>query len=382
VESVSGINTIKALALEPKMKEQWGDLEANYTKASFKGAILASDVGAVGQFIQKVSDLLILWFGANAVLKGKLTVGQLIAFRMLASKVSSPLLRIVQIWRDVQQTKISIERIGDIFDTRPEVASENKTRMQQLQGRITFQNVTFRYDLTRSPAIKNMSFEIDPGQTIGIVGRSGSGKSTLTKLIQRLYVPESGDILIDGNNIAVTDTAWLRSQIGVVLQENFLFNRTIRENIAINFPSASIEAVVAAAKAAGAHDFIASFPKGYDTEVGEHGVGLSGGQKQRIAIVRALITNPKILIFDEATSALDVESEQIIQRNLKKIAENRTVLIIAHRLTTIKDADYIFALDEGELKEVGSISELLSQPQGIFKLLYDQQEDILTKRKL
>lgn len=227
-----------------------------------------------------------------------------------------------------------------------------------------------------------MSFEIDPGQTIGIVGRSGSGKSTLTKLIQRLYVPESGDILIDGNNIAVTDTAWLRSQIGVVLQENFLFNRTIRENIAINFPSASIEAVVAAAKAAGAHDFIASFPKGYDTEVGEHGVGLSGGQKQRIAIARALITNPKILIFDEATSALDVESEQIIQRNLKKIAENRTVLIIAHRLTTIKDADYTFALDEGELKEVGSISELLSQPQGIFKSLYDQQEDILTKRKL
>lgn len=377
VESVSGVHTIKSLALEPKMREQWGELEAGYTKASFKGAILSGDISAIGQFIQKVSDLLILWLGAKAVLDGKLTVGQLIAFRMLASKVSGPILRIVQIWQDVQQTSVSIDRIGDIFNSKIESSSENKTRMQALKGDIKFQQVSSRYDSHRSPAIKEMSFEIPAGKTVGIVGRSGSGKSTLTKLIQSLYVPESGDIFIDGVNISVTDTVWLRSQIGVVLQENFLFNRTIRENIAINYPSASIEAVIDAAKAAGAHEFIASFPNGYDTEVGEQGVGLSGGQKQRVAIARALMTNPKILIFDEATSALDVESEQVIQKNLKKIAENRTVLIIAHRLTTIKDADMIFALEDGELKEVGSIDELLAQPNGIFKSLYDQQENML-----
>lgn len=377
VESVSGIHTIKSLALEPKMRQQWGELEAGYTKASFKGAILSGDISAIGQFIQKVSDLLILWFGAKAVLEGKLTVGQLIAFRMLASKVSGPILRIVQIWQDVQQTGISMDRIGDIFNSKTEETSTNKTRMAALQGNIRFQNVSFRYDPNRSPDIKNMTFDISAGQTIGIVGRSGSGKSTLTKLIQRLYVPESGDIYVDGVNIAVTDMVWLRSQIGVVLQENFLFNRTIRENIAINYPSATIEVVIEAAKAAGAHDFIASFPNGYDTEVGEHGVGLSGGQKQRVAIARALITNPKILIFDEATSALDVESEQIIQQNLKKIAENRTVLIIAHRLTTIRDADCIFALEDGELREMGTIADLLSQADGIFKTLYDQQDGML-----
>lgn len=377
VESVSGIHTIKSLALEPKMRQQWGELEAGYTKASFKGSILSGDISAIGQFIQKVSDLLILWFGAKAVLEGKLTVGQLIAFRMLASKVSGPILRIVQIWQDVQQTGISMDRIGDIFNSKTEETSTNKTRMAALQGNIRFQNVSFRYDPDRSPAIKNMTFDISAGQTIGIVGRSGSGKSTLTKLIQRLYVPESGDIYVDGVNIAVTDMVWLRSQIGVVLQENFLFNRTIRENIAINYPSATIEVVIEAAKAAGAHDFIASFPNGYDTEVGEHGVGLSGGQKQRVAIARALITNPKILIFDEATSALDVESEQIIQQNLKKIAENRTVLIIAHRLTTIRDADCIFALEDGELREMGTIADLLSQADGIFKTLYDQQDGML-----
>lgn len=377
VESVSGIHTIKSLALEPKMRQQWGELEAGYTKASFKGSILSGDISAIGQFIQKVSDLLILWFGAKAVLEGKLTVGQLIAFRMLASKVSGPILRIVQIWQDVQQTGISMDRIGDIFNSKTEETSTNKTRMAALQGNIRFQNVSFRYDPNRSPAIKNMTFDISAGQTIGIVGRSGSGKSTLTKLIQRLYVPESGDIYVDGVNIAVTDMVWLRSQIGVVLQENFLFNRTIRENIAINYPSATIEVVIEAAKAAGAHDFIASFPNGYDTEVGEHGVGLSGGQKQRVAIARALITNPKILIFDEATSALDVESEQIIQQNLKKIAENRTVLIIAHRLTTIRDADCIFALEDGELREMGTIADLLSQADGIFRTLYDQQDGML-----
>lgn len=374
VESVTGMNTIKSLALEPKLKRKWNSYQASYIVASFKSTVLSGNIGAIGQFIQKVSDLLILWFGAKLVIDGKLTVGQLIAFRMLAGKVSGPLLRIVQIWQEFQQTSVSIERIGDIFNTpTEEVREENKTRLGQINGEITFENVTFRYDLNRAPAINQMSFTIPASTTVGIVGRSGSGKSTLTRLIQRLYVPEAGKILIDGSNIAVADTAWLRSQIGVVLQENFLFNLSIRDNIAINNPGVSTEQVIASAVAAGAHDFILEFPQGYDTMVGEQGVGLSGGQKQRVAIARALIMEPKILIFDEATSALDYESERIIQTNLKEIAKNRTVLIIAHRLSTVRDADMIMSLDGGFLVEQDSITSLLMKEEGVFKSLHQQQ---------
>lgn len=377
VESVSGMNTIKSLALEPKLKRKWNSYQTQYILASFKSTILSGNIGAIGQFIQKVSDLLILWVGAKLVIDGQLTVGQLIAFRMLAGKVSNPILRIVQIWQEFQQTNVSIERIGDIFNTPTEIGSEeNKTRLGAIEGDILFENVTFRYDADRAPAIDRMSFHIPAGLTVGIVGRSGSGKSTLTRLIQRLYIPEAGKILIDGNNIAMIDSAWLRSQIGVVLQENFLFNMSIRENIAINHPSASMDQVIEAAKLAGAHAFILEFPQGYDTMVGEQGVGLSGGQKQRIAIARALITDPKILIFDEATSALDYESERVIQDNLKEIAKNRTVLIIAHRLSTVSDADLILSLDSGELKEQGTIRCLLAKEDGIFQSLYRQQGGI------
>lgn len=374
VEAVTGINTIKSLALEPASQTKWESLQANYTNAGFKASILSGNVGSLGQFIQKAFDLIILWYGAHLVIDRQISVGQLVAFRMLSSRVSGPILRLVQIWQEYQQTVISVRRIGDIFNTKTEVAiNQSKTRLPNIDGSISFKDVSFRYGLNTAEVIKDMSFNIRPGTVIGIVGRSGSGKSTLTKLIQRLYIPEKGKILIDGVDISIVDPAWLRTQIGVVLQENFLFNMSIRDNIAINNPGASIEQVIEVAKIAGAHEFVIEFPEGYDTMIGEKGTGLSGGQKQRIAIARALLNNPRILIFDEATSALDYESERIIQNNLKSICRGRTVLIIAHRLSTIKDADMIMSIDRGKLVEFGRPEELL-KINGLYSYLHSQQE--------
>lgn len=374
VEAITGINTIKSLALEPTSQRKWESLQADYTNAGFKTSILSGNIGSIGQFIQKAFDLVILWYGAHLVIDRQISVGQLVAFRMLSSRVSGPILRLVQIWQDYQQTVISVRRIGDIFNTKPEMlVNQSKTRLPNIEGNIGFKDVSFRYRLNTAEVIKNMSFNIQAGTIVGIVGRSGSGKSTLTKLIQRLYIPESGKILIDGVDISIVDPAWLRTQIGVVLQESFLFNMSIRDNIAINNPGVPIEQVIAVAKIAGAHEFIIEFPEGYDTMIGEKGTGLSGGQKQRIAIARALLNNPKILILDEATSALDYESERIIQNNLKSICKGRTVLIIAHRLSTLKDADIIMSVDRGKLIEFGRPEELLKK-NGLYSYLYSQQE--------
>jgi subfamily B ATP-binding cassette protein HlyB/CyaB len=374
VEAVTGAQTIKSFALEPEVQKKWEGLLANYTKAGFKTAILAGNAGICGQFIQKISDLALLWFGAHLVMDDKITVGQLVAFRMLAGRVSNPVLRLVQMWQDFQQTGLSIKRLGDIFNVKPEQTLHSaKTRLPAVKGHIRFEKVSFRYRVDGSEAIKDMSFEINPGTVVGIVGRSGSGKSTLSKLIQRLYIPEAGKILIDGVDISLADPAWLRRQIGVVLQDNFLFNASVRENIAIHKSAASMEEIIRVAQIAGAHDFILELPEGYDTMVGEKGTGLSGGQKQRIAIARALLSNPRILIFDEATSALDYESERIIQKNLKMICRGRTVIIIAHRLSTLKDARKIMAIDRGRLVEYGSREELLRR-KGLYFYLHSQQE--------
>lgn len=373
VESVTGAQTIKALAIEPKMQADWEDKLTNYAKNSYKTAILGNNAGAIGQFIQKSFDLIILWIGAKMVMDGKLTVGQLIAFRMLSSRVSTPVLRLVQLWQDFQQAALSVKRLGDIFNSKTEPRlSASKTRLPDIKGKISFEKVHFRYNLDQSEVIKDISFEIPAGSVVGIVGRSGSGKSTIAKLIQRLYIPELGKISIDGSDISLADPLWLRRQIGVVLQENFLFNMTVRENIAIHKPGASIEEIIEVAKIAGAHDFITELPEGYDTMIGEHGTGLSGGQKQRIAIARALLTNPRILIFDEATSALDYESENIIQNNLHRICEGRTVLIIAHRLSTIKTADKVMVIDKGQLAEYDTHENLMAQ-KGLFYHLNMQQ---------
>lgn len=376
VEAVTGVQTIKSFAIEPTVQKKWEGLLANYTKAGFKTSILSGNAGAAAQFVQKIFDLAILWLGARLVIEGQLTVGQLVAFRMLAGRVSNPVLRLVQMWQDFQQTSISVQRLGDIFNTKPEPTMDNsKTRLPSIRGDIRFDKVSFRYRIDGAEVIKNMSFGIRPNTVVGIVGRSGSGKSTISKLIQRLYIPESGKILIDGVDLSLADPNWLRTQIGVVLQENFLFNASVRDNIALQNPAAGMDEIIRAAKIAGAHEFILELSEGYDTMVGEKGTGLSGGQKQRIAIARALLTNPKILIFDEATSALDYESESIIQQNLKEICKGRTVLIIAHRLSTLKDADLIMVIERGQLAEYGS-KEKLIEAKGLYYHLLSQQQSV------
>lgn len=281
---------------------------------------------------------------------------------MLAGRVSGPVLRLVQLWQDFQQTGVSIQRLGDILNT-PTEPGYNQTRLSlpQIKGRIQFDQVSFRYRSDGPEILRGVSLDIAEGEVVGIVGRSGSGKSTLTKLVQRLYVAERGRVLIDGVDIAQVDTAWLRRRIGVVLQENVLFNRTVRENIALSDPGLPMEAIVHAAQLAGAHDFILEMSDGYDTLVEEHGGNLSGGQRQRIAIARALVTNPRILIFDEATSALDYESESIIQQNMNDICRGRTVIIIAHRLSTVRGAHRIVVMDKGQIVEQGSHDELIEQ---------------------
>lgn len=373
VESISGAQTIKSFALEPQLQKNWEGRLSNYVRANYKTQLLSGNAGAFGQLIQKVFDIAILWAGAHMVMAGSLTIGGLIAFRMLSGRVSGPVLRLVQSWQDFQQTGISMKRLGDIFNTKPEPTLDpSKSRLPAIKGDVRFENVRFRYSPDSPEVVRDVSFGIRPGSVIGVVGRSGSGKSTISKLLQRLYVPESGKILIDGVDIATTDPAWLRRQIGVVLQENFLFNASIRDNIAVHKPSASMEEVVRVAKIAGAHEFITELAESYDTSVGEKGEGLSGGQKQRIAIARALLHDPKILIFDEATSALDYESENIIQQNMQQIVAGRTVIIIAHRLSTLKSVDKIMAIDRGQLVEYGSPSALLKRG-GLYAHLYRQQ---------
>ena len=373
VESITGVQTVKSYALEPKFEKKWGDLQADYVKASYKTSMVSATAGTVGQFIQKVFDLLILFFGAKAVMDGNFTVGQLVAFRMLSGRVSGPVLRLVQLWQEYQQASLSVKRIGDIFNTAPEpVLNANQTSMPTLKGKIAFENVHFRYDPQGGEVIKGMSFDVEAGTIVGVVGRSGSGKSTVSKLIQRLYIPEGGKITVDGMDISLVNPAMLRKQIGVVLQENFMFNGTVAENISIHCPTATMDQIIKCATIAGANDFILELPNGYNTVIGEKGMGLSGGQKQRIAIARAILADPKILIFDEATSALDYESESIIQNNLKEICKGRTVLIIAHRLSTLKDAQKIMVIDKGELVEYDTHERLLAS-NGLYAYLYNQQ---------
>ena len=372
VETISGIDTVKAMAVEPHWTRKWDNQLAAYVSSSLRTALVGTFASSGVSLIGKLVTVATLYVGARLVIDNQLTVGQLVAFNMLAGQVAQPVMRLAQLWTDFQQTGISVQRLGDILNTRTELASA-KSALPPLAGRVTLDEVTFRYRPDGPEVLKGVSLDIAPGEVIGIVGRSGSGKSTLTKLVQRLYVPERGRVLVDGIDLALADASSLRRQIGVVLQENVLFNRSIRENIALADPGAPLEAVIHAAKLAGAHDFILELPEAYDTMVGEHGSTLSGGQRQRIAIARALMTKPRILIFDEATSALDYESERIIQNNMKAICQGRTVIIIAHRLSAVRDANRIIVMDRGLIAEAGSHSELLRHEAGHYSRLHRLQ---------
>jgi ATP-binding cassette, subfamily B, bacterial HlyB/CyaB len=356
VEAVGGIETVKAMAVEPQLQQRWETQLAGYVGAAFKVAVLGNVASQSIQLVSKLVTAAVLYFGATAVIAGKMTVGELVAFNMLSGRVSQPVLRLAQVWQDFHQARLSVERLGDILNTPPEPqGSPGRAALPALKGAIAFEHVRFRYRLDGRVALEDVSLSVAPGQSIGLVGPSGSGKSTLTKLLQRFYVPEAGRVLI-----------------GVVLQDNVLLNATIRENIALADPGMPLERVIAAAKLAGAHDFILELTEGYDTVVGERGGSLSGGQRQRVAIARALVTNPRILVFDEATSALDYESERIIPQNLREICRGRTVFIVAHRLSAVRHCDRIVTLEQGRLVEEGSHDELL-RAGGRYASLYRMQ---------
>ncbi len=373
VESVTAVETLKSMAVEPQMQQRWEEQLASYVASSFRVLSLGNTASQSVQLVSKLVTAGILYFGAKQVIDGNLTVGELVAFNILAGRVSAPVLRLAQMWQDFQQAQLSVARLGDILNT-PAEPSYRPTRAARpdIRGDVTFEHVTFRYRIDGPEVLHDVSLSVTAGQIIGIVGPSGSGKSTFAKLILRLYAAESGRVLIDGVDLAVVDTAWLRRQIGLIMQESILFNRSVRDNIALSNPGMPIEEVMEAAKLAGAHDFILAMPDGYDTIVGERGDSLSGGQRQRIAIARALVANPRVLIFDEATSALDYESERVIQQNMRQIAKGRTVFIIAHRLSAVRLADRIITIEGGRLVEDGSHNELIRKG-GRYAALYGLQ---------
>jgi ATP-binding cassette, subfamily B, bacterial HlyB/CyaB len=375
VESVVGAPTLKAAGVEPMIQAQWEDRLAAYIRTSFDASML----GALGQnliqFVAKATTALILFLGAQSVIDGSLTVGELIAFNMISAQVVQPILRLSQLWQDFQQVQVSVARLGDILNSPPEPVPSNLLTLPPPKGAIEFKSVCFRYRPELQDVLHDVSLSIRPGEVLGIVGASGSGKSTLTKLVQRLYSPQTGQVLLDGADVGQLDPGWLRRQIGVVLQENILFNRSIHENIALGDPAMPRGLVMHVARLAGADQFISELPQGYDTVIEERGANLSGGQRQRIAIARALATNPRILILDEATSALDYESERIIQENMKAIVQGRTVIIIAHRLAAVRPCNRIIGMRNGQIVEEGDHKSLLARKDGLYARLWALQSE-------
>jgi subfamily B ATP-binding cassette protein HlyB/CyaB len=373
VESIIGVQTLKAASVEPMMQAQWEERLAAYVRTSFDAGMLGTLGRNLVEWVSKLTTALILLLGAQKVIDGSLTVGELIAFNMIAAEVVHPILRLSQLWQDFQQVQISVARLGDILNAIPEMVPRDLPTLPQPRGAIALSGVTFRYRPGATEVLRNFSLSIKAGEVLGIVGPSGSGKSTVTKLIQRLYSPEEGQILLDGADISQLDPGWLRRQIGVVLQENVLFNRSIHENIALSEPSMPRARVMQVARLAGADEFVAQLPQGYDTVIEERGANLSGGQRQRIAIARALATDPRILILDEATSALDYESERVIQNNMQAIVRDRTVMIIAHRLAAVRRCHRIIGIDHGRIVEEGTHEQLLARSNGLYAHLWALQ---------
>ncbi len=375
VEVVAGIQTVKAQNIELNSRWQWQRRYAGYISASFHNVLTSNTANYLSNFLNKLSNLLLLWVGAYLVLKGQLTLGELIAFRVIAGYVTSPLLRLIQLWQNFQETALSLERLADILDTpqETEIAGRNNIPMPVIVGHVKYESVTFSFGKSYKPQLVNICLDIPRGTFVGIVGQSGAGKSTLTKLLPRLYELDSGRILIDGYDINKVELYSLRRQIGMVLQDTLLFDTTVQENIALNIPDATPEEIVEAAKIACAHDFIMKLPNGYETRVGERGSALSGGQRQRIAIARTVLQNPPLLILDEATSALDYATERQVCLNLAAAFRGRTVFFITHRLATIQNADIILMMNQGKIAEQGTHTELMAL-KGLYYCLYQQQE--------
>lgn len=371
-ETLSGAETVKSLALEPQMIRRWERQTRDFVESNFRVQQIMQISSNCVQAIQKCTSVLILWFGARMVIDLDLTIGQLIAFNMMANHVMQPITRLSELWRNYVQTRVAIDRLGDVLNTVPERSNAQSLPPEKLAGEITLNDLSFRYAPDHDLILQDFNLNIPAGSMVAFVGASGSGKSTVTKLVQKLYVPEAGQVMIDGRDIAEIDALKLRQKMSVVLQENYLFNRSVRENIALSNPAAPLEDVITAAKMAGAHDFILELEEGYSTVLAEGGASLSGGQRQRVAIARALMSDPSILIFDEATSALDDHSQDIIQQNMGDIRAGRTVIIVAHRLSTVRDCDRIFVLDKGRVVEAGNHDELL-QKQGAYARLWAMQ---------
>jgi ATP-binding cassette, subfamily B, bacterial HlyB/CyaB len=371
VEIINGIETVKSQNIELRSRMTWQEHYGHFISAGFKAVKVSAVTSSLNTFLNKLSTLLVLWVGAYFVLKGELTLGELIAFRIIAGYVTNPLLRLSQLWQQFLETALSIERLGDILNHNEESPPEQQHNlpMPPVTGAVTYENISFSFAGNDRLQLKQINLAIEPGSFVGIVGQSGSGKSTLMKLLPRFYQPQSGRILIDGYDISKVELYSLRRQLGVVPQNPLLFDGTIHENIALNSPDADVEAIIDAAKIAAAHDFIMDLPEGYNTPVGERGASLSGGQRQRIAIARAVLQNPRLLILDEATSALDYETEQQVCRNLAQKFAGRTVFFITHRLSTIRHADLILMMANGVIEEQGT-HQFLMALQGRYSCLY------------
>ncbi|MEB3828708.1 peptidase domain-containing ABC transporter [Phormidium sp. CCY1219] len=377
VEVLSGIQTVKAQTIEMTSRWNWYDRYARYISAGFKTVLTSTSASSISNFLNKLSGLLLLWVGAHMVLSDppQMSLGQLIAFRIIASNVTGSLLRFVQVWQSFQETAMSVERLRDILEAHPEADEQDRSNipLPEIEGAVRFEGVSFHFPSSKSLQLANVNLDFAPGQFVGIVGQSGSGKSTLMKLLQRLYEPTGGRILLDGYDISKVELHSLRSQIGVVLQDTLLFNGTVQDNISLTNPDATTDQIIDAAKIAVAHDFIMSLPNGYNTVVGERGSSLSGGQRQRIAIARTVLQNPHLLILDEATSALDYNSERQVSDNLAEAFRGRTVFFITHRLSTVRKADTILMMEQGSVVEEGTHDELMAL-KGLYYCLYQQQE--------
>lgn len=370
VETVTSMETLKSLAVEPQWQREWGWRLSRYVQSSFEGGHLGNATHQFNNLTSKLLTVSLLWLGARLVIEGDLTVGGLIAFNMLSGRVNAPILKLSSLWQEFTQMKVSIQRLGDIMNAPTEPTFKaNQFSPPAIQGRVTFEGVCFRYAPQAPEVLSDLSFEVLSGEVIGIVGVSGAGKTTIMRLIQRLYTPERGRVLIDGMDLNLMDASWLRRQMGVVGQDTLLFNRSVRDNIALADASLSMAAIAEAAQLSGAHEFIVQLPQGYDTLIGERGSKLSGGQRARIAIARALVRDPKVLLLDEATASLDYESERLIHDSMAAMAQGRTVLIVAHRLSTLRLADRILVFDHGRLVETGSHSHLIQQ-EGRYAALY------------